>query len=75
MRINNSFSNNFPIIQSNAEFHITVNSNDLSNITISLVDSNLQKIHLLSPMYISAVAQGLELSESPLLLNSQASSE
>ena len=69
MRINNSFSPNFPIIASNGEFSTLMNSNSLSNLTIQLVDANGVKIHLLSPMYISAIAQGVHIEEPPLLLS------
>ena len=52
MRINNSFSANFPVIANNAEFKVYTLSNDLSNIDFELVDARFQKIKLLSPMYL-----------------------
>ena len=53
MRINNSFSANYPINAGNAEFHVLVASNDLSNVEFMLVDANMMEINLLSPMYLS----------------------
>jgi hypothetical protein len=60
MRINNSFSANFPIISNNAEFSTMVTSNSLSDVWFQLVDANMKPIKLLSPMYISAYADGYE---------------
>ena len=59
LRINNSFSANFPIIVSNADFDIELNSNDLSHLQLTLVDANLHEVHLLNPMYITISVQGL----------------
>ena len=73
MRINNSFSNSFPIIASNGEFSAMMTSNALSNMTIKLVDANGQKIHLLSPMYLSAIAHAVVVEDSPLVLQSAGS--
>ena len=53
MRINNSFSANYPIIAGNAEFQTVVPSGDLSNVEFVLVDANMVQIELLSPMYLS----------------------
>jgi hypothetical protein len=53
MRINNSFSANYPIIASNSEFTTMVASNDLSSVEFTLVDANMVDIELLSPMYLS----------------------
>ena len=53
MRINNSFSANYPIIVNNAEFETFICSNDLSNLELTLVDAYLKEIKLLSPMYLS----------------------
>jgi len=39
MRINNSFSANFPVIANNGEFKVYTLSNDLSNIDFELVDA------------------------------------
>lgn len=52
MRINNSFSANFPVIANNGEFKVYTLSNDLSNIDFELVDARFHKIKLLSPMYL-----------------------
>jgi hypothetical protein len=60
MRIDNSFSANFPIISNNAEFSTLVTSNSLSDVWFQLVDANMKPIKLLSPMYISAFADGYE---------------
>lgn len=59
MRINNSFSSNFPVVSSNAEFSTIVPSNNLSDLELKLVDANLHDIKLLSPMYISAIGEGI----------------
>ena len=59
LRINNSFSANFPIIVSNADFEIELNSNDLSHLQLTLVDANLREVHLLNPMYITISVQGM----------------
>ena len=53
MRINNSYSANFPVIANNAEFSTYALSNDFSDITFQLVDGNLKPIKLLSPMYLT----------------------
>ena len=53
MRINNSFSANYPINAGNADFSTFVASNDLSNVSFTLVDANMNEIDLLSPMYLS----------------------
>ena len=52
MRINNSYSANFPVISNNAEFSTYGLSNDFSDITFELVDANFKSIKLLSPMYL-----------------------
>ena len=58
MRINNSFSANFPVIANNAEFKVYTLSNDLSNIDFELVDARFHKIKLLSPMYLCGTVIG-----------------
>ena len=58
MRINNSFSPNFPIIATNAEFKVYCLSNDLSDISFELVDARFHKIKLLCPMYICGTVIG-----------------
>ena len=52
VRLNNSYSPNYPIIVTNGDFTTTCNSNDLSSIEFDLVDANMRKIKLLSPMYL-----------------------
>ena len=59
LRINNSFSANYPIIIQNADFEVEINSNDLSHLSLTLVDANLHEIHLLNPMYITISVQGI----------------
>jgi hypothetical protein len=68
MRLNNSFSANYPIIAGNAEFSTTVMSNDLTNVEFKLVDANMVEIDLLSPMYISVSIRAGEINESILSL-------
>ena len=58
MRINNSFSSNFPVIANNAEFRVYCLSNDLSSIDFELVDARFRKIKLLCPMYICGTIIG-----------------
>lgn len=58
MRINNSFSANFPVIANNGEFKVYTLSNDLSNIDFELVDARFHKIKLLSPMYLCGTIVG-----------------
>lgn len=53
MRINNSYSANFPVIANNAEFSVYALSNDFSDITFQLVDGNFHPIKLLSPLYLT----------------------
>ena len=69
LRINNSFSANFPIIITNADFEIEINSNDLSHLQLTLVDANLHEIHLLNPMYITISIQGMP--DEDLFVNDQ----
>ena len=58
MRINNSFSANFPVIANNAEFRVYCLSNDLSNIDFELVDARFHKVKLLCPMYLCGTIIG-----------------
>ena len=58
MRINNSFSANFPVIANNAEFRVYCLSNDLSSIDFELVDARFRKVKLLCPMYICGTVIG-----------------
>ena len=60
MRINNSFSANFPIIYNNVEFTTFMISNSLSNISFKLVDANFHSINLLGPIYISVTGEGID---------------
>ena len=52
MRINNSYSANFPIIANNADFSVYALSNDFGDITFELVDARFNPIKLLSPMFL-----------------------
>ena len=58
MRINNSYSANFPIIANNAEFSTYALSNDFSDITFELVDARFNRIKLLSPLYLTGTITG-----------------
>ena len=66
MRINNSFSANYPINAGNADFSTLVASNDLTNVEFVLVDANMVEIELLSPMYLS-VSIKMGISDEKLL--------
>ena len=59
LRVNNSFSANYPIIVNNADFEVEMNTNDLSHLELTLVDANLHEIHLLNPMYITISISGV----------------
>ena len=67
MRINNSFTANYPVVNSNIEFSSYLPVYSLSNIEFRLVDANLHDIKLLCPMYLSATVESLEVEEEPLL--------
>ena len=68
MEINNYFINSFPIVCHNYEFSSIINSSALSNAWFKLVDANFQPVKLLSPMYLSAIAKGIERKkEEPLV--------
>ena len=58
MRINNSYSANFPVIANNAEFSTYALSNDFSDIMFELVDARFNPIKLLSPMYLCGTITG-----------------
>ena len=60
MRLNNSYSANYPIISVNSDFQSVIKSNDLTNCYFTLVDANLREITLLSPMYITIHVTGIE---------------
>jgi len=53
LRVTNSFSANYPIVANNADFEVTTNSNDLSNLEFTLIDANGQEVRLLNPMYVT----------------------
>ena len=59
LRINNAFSADYPIVVSNADFEVDINSNDLSCAQFTLVDANMHEIKLLSPMYITIAIHGV----------------
>ena len=60
MRVSNSFSSNYPIVNGNAEFVSIVPINSLSNIEFRLVDANMHDIKLLTPMYLSIQTDAIE---------------
>lgn len=60
MRVSNSFTSGFPIINSNAEFSSIVPCNSLSNIEFRLVDANMHDVRLLTPMYLSVETSSIE---------------
>lgn len=69
MRINNSFSANYPIIINNSDFQTTILSNDLSSLELTLVDAYLHEIKLLSPMYLSINVNAIKDEEIVSLIN------
>ena len=60
LRINNSFSANYPIIVTNADFEVDIPSCDLGNVQLTLVDSNMREVHLLNPIYITISVKIIE---------------
>ena len=60
MRLNNSYSANYPIVSGNSDFQSIIKSNDLTNCQFMLVDANLHEITLLSPLYITLHITGIE---------------
>ena len=60
MRLNNSFSANYPIVNGNSDFQSIIKSNDLTNCEFVLVDANLHEITLLSPLYITIHITAIE---------------
>ena len=60
MRVSNSFSANYPIINGNAEFISLVSANALSDIEFKLVDANKHPIRLLTPMYLSIQVESID---------------
>ena len=60
MRVSNSFSSNYPIVNGNAEFASIVPINSLSNIEFRLVDANMHDVKLLTPMYLSIQTDTIE---------------
>ena len=63
LRINNSFSANYPIIVTNADFEVDIPSCDLGNVQLTLVDSNMREVHLLNPIYITISVKIIEEDE------------
>jgi hypothetical protein len=60
MRINNHFIPGQPIVTNNFEFSSLIQSNGLSDVWFKLVDANFQTVKLLNPIYLSAVATGID---------------
>lgn len=60
MRLNNSYSANYPIVSGNSDFQSVIKSNDLTNCQFILVDANLHEITLLSPLYITLHITAIE---------------
>ena len=60
LRINNSFSANYPIIVTNADFEVDIPSCDLGTVQLTLVDSNMREVHLLNPIYITISVKIIE---------------
>ena len=74
MRLNNSYSANYPIVSGNSDFQSVIKSNDLTNCQFMLVDANLHEITLLSPLYITLRISGIEEEDKniySLMLNQQ----
>lgn len=63
MRVSNSFTAGYPIVNSNAEFSSIIPVNSLSNIEFRLVDANMHDVKLLTPMYLSVQTDSIESNE------------
>ena len=63
MRVSNSFTSGYPIVNGNAEFSSIIPVNSLSNIEFRLVDANMHDVKLLTPMYLSVQTDSIESSE------------
>jgi len=73
MRLNNSFSANYPIVVNNGDFQTDISTNELSNIQFTLIDANMKEIKLLNPMYITVKIEPIPDEEflSEIILSSQ----
>lgn len=74
MRLNNSYSANYPIVSGNSDFQSVIKSNDLTHCEFMLTDANLHEITLLSPLYITIHITGIEEEDKniySLMLNQQ----
>jgi len=60
LRINNSFSANYPIVVNNGEFATTICSNDLSHLEFTLVDANMKEVRLLNPIYVTLKVEPIQ---------------
>ena len=69
MRVSNSFSANYPIINGNAEFSSVIPTNALSDIEFKLVDANRHPIRLLTPMYLSINVDAVENEDEDAKIN------
>ena len=69
MRVSNSFSANYPIINGNAEFSSVIPTNALSDIEFKLVDANRHPIRLLTPMYLSINVEAVESTDEDAKIN------
>ena len=69
MRVSNSFSANYPIINGNAEFSSVIPTNALSDIEFKLVDANRHPIRLLTPMYLSINVEAVEDNDTDAQIN------
>ena len=69
MRVSNSFSANYPIINGNAEFSSVIPTNALSDIEFKLVDANRKQIRLLTPMYLSINVEAIESTDEDAKIN------
>ena len=63
MRVSNSFTSGYPIVNGNAEFSSIIPVNSLSNIEFRLVDANMHDVKLLTPMYLSVQTDSIESNE------------
>jgi hypothetical protein len=66
MRINNHFISGTPIVCNNFEFTSKIPSHALTDCWFRLVDANFKPVKLLNPMYLSAIAMGINDNTIPL---------
>ena len=71
MRLNNSYSANYPIIATNGEFTSVISSIDMTALEFKLVDANMHDIKLLTPMNIALHVKGFNIDTGPTIIQNE----